>query len=242
LFWGDVWVGHASLRERFTRLFHISTQQSSFVRSLCSWVGDRWAWDLRWRRRLFVWEDNLLEDFLEVLEGHTYSEDPDSWSWKYSADKIYSVKTAYEHLSDVHIGVGKRGAGLSHILASVCNSWAPSKVRVFSWKLLLNRIPTRMNLLIGGVLRDQGASLCVFCGVEAKTVSHLFVTCQVASRVWYDIFRWLGWKLVLPSDLLGLFEGCCVFPSISKITIYFTTVNWAFLCCCRKYWHLPYVF
>ena len=69
-----------------------------------------------------------------------------------------------------------------------------------------------MNLLRRGVLRDQVASLCIFCNVESESVTHLFVTCGVASRVLYDIFRWLGWELVLPRDLSGLFEGCCVFP------------------------------
>jgi len=210
-------VGHASLRERFPRFFQISTQESSFVRSLCSWVGGKWAWDLRWRRRLFVLEVNLLEEFLEVLEGHPHSEGHDFRSWKYSADMIYSIKTAYGHLSDVHLGAGSRAASLSHILALVWKSWASSKVLVFSWQLLLDRIPTMMNLLRRGVLRDQEASLCVFCGVEAEIVSHLFVTCWVALRVWYDIFRWFGWELVLPMDLLGLFEGCCVFPRRESI-------------------------
>lgn len=97
---------------------------------------------------------------------------------------------------------------LSYILTLVWKSQAPSNVRVFSWKLLLDRIPIRTNLLRRSVLRDQEASLCVFCGVEAKTVSHLFVNCGVQ----YEIFRCLGMELVIPSDFLGLFEGCCVFP------------------------------
>jgi len=37
-------------------------------------------------------------------------------------------------------------------------------------------------------MRDQEVSLCVFCGVEVETVSRLFVTCGVESRVWYEIF------------------------------------------------------
>ena len=61
-------------------------------------------------------------------------------------------------------------------------------MRVFSWQLILDRIPTRMILLRLGVLRDQEASLCIFCDVESESVTHLFVTCGVASRVWYDIF------------------------------------------------------
>jgi len=44
-----------------------------------------------------------------------------------------------------------------------------------------------MNLLSRSVLRDQEASFCAFCGVEVKTISHLFVTCGVALRVWDKI-------------------------------------------------------
>jgi hypothetical protein len=156
LFWEDVWVGHVSLRERFPRFFQISTQQSSCVRSLCSWVGGRWAWDLSWRRRLFVWEVNLLEELFGVLEGHSHAEGPNFWSWKYSVDKIYSIKSVYNQFSDIHLGAGSRATSFSHILALVWKSWAPSKVHVFSWQLLLDRIPTRMNLL-----RSRGFFVCV---------------------------------------------------------------------------------
>jgi len=94
----------------------------------------------------------------------------------------------YGHLYVVDVEAGSKAASLSHIITLVWKSWASFKVRVFSWQLLLDRIHTRMNLLRRGVMRDQEVSLCVFCGVEVETVSRLFVTCGVGSRVWYEIF------------------------------------------------------
>lgn len=44
----------------------------------------------------FVWKVNLLAELLGVLEGHPHSEGLDFWSWEYSADRIYSVKTVYD--------------------------------------------------------------------------------------------------------------------------------------------------
>jgi len=43
-----------------------------------------------------------------------------------------------------------------------------------------------------------------------ESVSHIFVTCPFFRRVWYSVFRSLGWKIVLPGELggvLNLFLG-----------------------------------
>lgn len=102
---------------------------------------------------------------LGVLYGNPHSEGPDSWSWKYSADRIYSVKIVHVHLSNVNLAEHNIAAGLSHIMALAWNSWALCKVHVFSWQLLLDKIATRMNILSHCVLRDQDASLCaLWCG------------------------------------------------------------------------------
>jgi hypothetical protein len=42
------------------------------------------------------------------------------------------------------------------VLTQVLKSVAPSKVVILSWKLLLNRIPTRMNLAYKNILPSNG--------------------------------------------------------------------------------------
>lgn len=54
---------------------------------------------------------------------------------------MYSVRFAYEYSRVIQFD----GAGLEEL-------WAPSKIQVFSWQLLLGRIPTRANLLMRRVI------------------------------------------------------------------------------------------
>lgn len=35
-----------------------------------------------WRRRLFVWEENLVNNLMEELEGFTLSLEENEWRWK----------------------------------------------------------------------------------------------------------------------------------------------------------------
>jgi len=125
---------------------------------------------------------------------------------------FFFIRSAYSHLSEINLWFGSIMAQLSLILSLVWKSWPPPKVQVFSWMLSLDRIPTRVDLVRRRVLRDHAATMCVLCGEEPKSASHLFVTYGIASRVWYRIFMCLGWDLVLPKDVLDLFEGCCMFP------------------------------
>jgi len=86
-------------------------------------------------------------------------------------------------------------------------SWAPPKVIVFSWQLLLDRILTRSNLVRRGVPlphRDLG---CVSCSEPSESAVHLFIVCSVVLSVWYQVSRWLGWEFVIPIGLSQLFQA-----------------------------------
>jgi hypothetical protein len=38
-------------------------------------------WNFEWRRRLFVWEENLLTELREVISQVALSDEKDRWSW-----------------------------------------------------------------------------------------------------------------------------------------------------------------
>ncbi|MCI41745.1 hypothetical protein A2U01_0062979, partial [Trifolium medium] len=82
-FWFDPWLGGAPLRTQFQRLFQVSAQSTSMVREMGRWFEGQWVWDLRWRRKLFVWELNLLERLHEILDRSIISTVDDSWCWKH---------------------------------------------------------------------------------------------------------------------------------------------------------------
>ncbi|GJR73678.1 RNA-directed DNA polymerase, eukaryota, reverse transcriptase zinc-binding domain protein [Tanacetum coccineum] len=71
----------------------------------------------------------------------------------------------------------------------------PIKINTFVWRMLLDRLPTRINLTNRGL--DIPSVLCPNCGVEAETRNHLFFNCSMA----LDLFRLLGrwWNIQIPS-------------------------------------------
>lgn len=90
-------------------------------------------------------------------------------------------------------------------LPTIWCSWAPSKVLTFSWKLLQDCIPTRVNLLKRGVLLTSGTISYPFYSLHVEYASYHCVTCEFASFVWYRIFRWLGGARFFSSHLINFF-------------------------------------
>lgn len=64
------------------------------------WEGDRWRWNLKWRRRWFEWERNLIDDVELSVEIHKEVGDA-SW-WEPEPNGTYSVQLAYKTLHDIH--------------------------------------------------------------------------------------------------------------------------------------------
>jgi hypothetical protein len=82
---------------------------------------------------------------------------------------LYSVKANYDFLWAHPTSLSPILCGAIHKL---WESWAPSKVVVFSWQTLLLRIPTRTNLATRGVVFEGDHLLCRVCGggVETKII------------------------------------------------------------------------
>lgn len=78
---------------------------------------------------------------------------------------------------------------------------APSKVVAFGWRVLLNRIPTKVNLALRNVLPVEGSLLCVSCGRSEESTLHLFLHCELASVVWRDLMGWLGGGYLIPPSI-----------------------------------------
>jgi len=67
----DPCCGEVLLGVGFSRLFRLSLQTDGKVGELGVCDGTVWVWNLRWRRPLFVWEDDLLNQLLVVMASHT---------------------------------------------------------------------------------------------------------------------------------------------------------------------------
>jgi hypothetical protein len=60
-------------------------------------AGSPWRFD--WRRRFFVWEEELLEELKEVVNLFVQRAEPDRWGWRPGEDTIFTVNSTYLMLS-----------------------------------------------------------------------------------------------------------------------------------------------
>jgi len=87
------------------------------------------------------------------------------------------------------------------VFSQIWRSPAPSKVLAFSWKVLLNRIPTRINLLHRNVLPPNASLSYVSCGVAGESGTHMFLHCGVAWKIWDELLFWLQGAFIMPPNL-----------------------------------------
>ncbi|GKV52096.1 hypothetical protein SLEP1_g58693 [Rubroshorea leprosula] len=101
---------------------------------------------------------------------------------------------------------------LSSYESDACN---PTKISIFVWQLLQNKIPTRSNLFKRGILKNPEECKCIFCGVENEDSNHLFIHCKIASDLWRDCYKWWGIRTVQDKDCKKVFEQ---HPNVAKMT------------------------
>jgi len=74
----------------------------------------------------------------------------------------------------------------------------------YVWRALSDRLATKQNLHKRRVL--LGDTLCVFCGREEETSSHVLVSCIKSIKVWNMCFSWMRISLVNHNELNHHFE------------------------------------
>jgi hypothetical protein len=214
-FWLDCWMGNSPLCEKFPRLFSISSHKDGLVGEYWEekerWSGGEWGW----HRRLFVWEETLLNNLLENFPPFSMLEEEDSWKWVQSEDGNFTVKSTYLLLNNIFSPDSGLGDHDLRVLSIIWKSPAPSKVIAFAWKLLRNRLPTRARLAYRGVEVNGGSVICVHCQRIEETEVHLFLFCDFAMQVWMEIFRWLGLVIIIPPNLSLLFD-CLIMLARNK--------------------------
>ncbi|GAU27881.1 hypothetical protein TSUD_159750 [Trifolium subterraneum] len=205
-FWHDSWVGPQTLKEVFPRLFLVSAQQDSSVFEVAQRIPGRRGWDLKWRRRLFVWEEELRDLLENVLTPIELSNVEDVWKCHHSIGGLFSVNSLYKFLYGVVTHPIHLDPDLVHDLGCLWKSLAPSKVIIFSWQLLLHRLPTRVNLAKRGIVEQDSNSFCTLCPMSLESEEHLFGGCAFASAIWRKVFIWVGWGGVVPTDPVEIFK------------------------------------
>jgi hypothetical protein len=185
-FWKVKWLGDVPLEVAFPRLFSLSNFKDHMVRDM--WGSDD-SWSFSWRRNLFRWEEDLVASLLDLLEPVVFSPEDDCWRWLDDVDEGFSIKSSYKLLAEELGSMDDLENELVVGLHQLWESPTPSKVVAFSWQLLLDRIPTRNNLLIREITTLDRPWECLGCIGHSETFTHLFLHCPCVMKVWGEIFK-----------------------------------------------------
>ena len=202
-FWYDRWIGEGPRCECFRRLFDLTENKSMSVANLFSVDSEQWRVLWKWMRRLWLWENDLLEECKALLlDVSLFPNVLNKWVWLPDPSGGYTVRGAYDLLTS------QEPIGEDAALDLVWHNQVRLKVSVFAWRLIRDRLPTKTNLIARRVLEDD-MSLCVAgCG-HPETAQHLFycVILLVRYGIWCVIgLAAMGWTLIIfPTIFYSLF-------------------------------------
>lgn len=148
------------------------------VNERCSNVGWRWEWTRTFRRGLVK---DQLNDLVTFLGEFRCGVEQDAWNWALDSDGVFSVSSTRKWIDFKVLD--------SNNVVTRWGNLIPMKVNIFVWRLLLNRLPTRMAIAGKGISISN--TCCPICGLFEEDVEHLFFLCEVAIKMWELIFKWL---------------------------------------------------
>lgn len=104
---------------------------------------------------------------------------------------------------------------------------APSNAISVGWKLLINRLQSKENLVKRNIPRAD--LLCPLCSSEVESTDHVFLSCMRVWQVWSLIANWLSISLVCPNtskDHFYQFVCCLGFGSMRGLSLIWLAAVW----------------
>nr|GEX54224.1 RNA-directed DNA polymerase, eukaryota [Tanacetum cinerariifolium] len=141
------------------------------------WIGDQRLSGLF--PRLFALESLKDITVAEKLQSSVVA----SWVCDLNGDGTFRVKDVRNVLDECFLPK-----------ADVSTRWVkfvPIKINIFAWKVVLDRLPTRVNLVNKNVAMES--VLCPLCVADLEDTSHLLFNCSLARDVTRLVCRW--WNL-----------------------------------------------
>nr|GEX36818.1 RNA-directed DNA polymerase, eukaryota, reverse transcriptase zinc-binding domain protein [Tanacetum cinerariifolium] len=157
---------------------------------------------LKWRWRLFNFPNSLWIQYMLITMGRSKTEfdnliidisnmeiddlvESDTCVWSLSNDDSFSMNSVRKHIDE-------------HSLPFLfpCIRWykmIPKKVNVFMWRMLLDRLPNRLNLSSHGL--DIDSISCMVCNGHVESNDHIFFTYDTAVAIWNLVRSWIDLPL-----------------------------------------------
>jgi len=176
-FWEDWWVGEQTLKEKFPRLYGVSVLKDKMVSEFClrNDFGNPhvFIWRIPWRRGLFEWEKELQNQLEELINNVVWNTDMfDQWCWVGESVNVYTVHSGYWALKEIP------DVQSNECFGEIWSLKVLGITKIFGWRVLLDRLPFRVNLERRGIL--VSSNMCPLCNKDVETLQHLLITCEVA--------------------------------------------------------------
>nr|GEW47367.1 RNA-directed DNA polymerase, eukaryota [Tanacetum cinerariifolium] len=171
----DLWIGDTRLCALFPRIYALETDKDCSVAEKLHSVYASLRRAVRGGA-----EASQLDLLQESIQNVILSNMDDRWTWDLNGEGVFRVKDVRFCLDEFFLSK-----------AAIATRWVkyiPIKVNIFVWKLFLDRLPTRDNMLHRGVLVPN--SLFPTCSSAQEDSSHLFFSCCMVTEVIRLICRW----------------------------------------------------
>jgi len=139
---------------------------------------EEWEWNLSWRQTLFDNEIPMVTNFLRDIDSRTIQLNRrDEWVWLADNTGQYTTQNAYNLMRGIEVDGIQDEA-----FEEMWKLKVPSKYAVFAWRLLRNRLPSKINLHRRQIeVVDRS---CPFCRNMEEDAGHLFFHCRKIIPIW----------------------------------------------------------
>jgi hypothetical protein len=127
--------------------------------------------------------NRLLDKLLQILDFVNLTLVEDVWRWVPDPNGFFTVSSAYNLLVKELRTSNGLAPDVALVFKQIWESPTPSKVIVFSWQLLYDRIPTKCNLDHRNILSPDVSRDCVGCVGFVESSTRLFLHCSSAIAI-----------------------------------------------------------
>ncbi|GJX47643.1 RNA-directed DNA polymerase, eukaryota, reverse transcriptase zinc-binding domain protein [Tanacetum coccineum] len=176
-FWNDIWLGDLALKAQYPRVYAMELHKDISVAE---------------KKR----DSSLALSFLRPPRGGAKEEQYfhllsrvdevslacmlDRWVWTFDSSEEFLVKSVRILIHDMFLP--------KEVVHMRWVNVVPLKVNILAWSVWLDKLPTRFNLSLRGVVISS--ILCPLCSVSVKSTSHLFFSCSLARQVRSEVLCW----------------------------------------------------
>lgn len=177
LFWIDPWL-NGPIRERYQELYEHATNPHMTVQEALT--------DNSWLRHITLpltqmAQEQQTELYQEIIQKENDLVQHDTLLSKWHKDGLFTVKTFYNAMM--------QGPYVNQRISAIWKYGAPTRVTIFIWLMMKNKILTVDNLQRRGW---NMANRCSLCKSQQETIVHLFSGCVYTKSVLQNIRRNYG--------------------------------------------------